>query len=461
MLLAKNMPRRQLFLHNWMFGNGYFGCGVYWIYNSLHDFGQAPPALAAIVTTLLVMLLAVFPALALYAWQWSKHKAGDKAIWLLPLFWFAFEWLRGWFLTGMPWLSLGYAHTESPLAGFGPLVGVYGMSALSILISVSIFWVLKKKQYIAIAIPILILGAGLGLQSINWTEASGQALKVTLVQGNTQQAIKWQQEQRQNIFDTYWQETIQHWNSDLIIWPETAIPGSSESIQASILTPLSKAATEQRSSILTGIIVSDRTKQHLYNSLLLLGEHQGVYHKRHLVPFGEYYPFRWLLNLVSDWINIPYSDLTPGPDVQQLMSVKGLNLGVSICFEDAFSRDVMPDVFMTHLLVNASNDAWFGDSLAPHQHLQMAQMRAIETGRPMVRATNTGISAFIDSQGRIEQISEQFQTQSLSQVVYGYQGVTPFYYFFKVQGILSVMLMLAALYQILWRYQSSSAAVKR
>ena len=439
------MPTKRLFLHGWLFGNGYFGVGVYWTYNSLHDFGQASPVVAALIAALLILALAVFPALTLCAWQWGKRQVGDKAIWLMPLFWFAFEWFRGWFLTGMPWLSLGYAHVDSFLAGFGPIVGVYGISALSIFLSISLLMLVKRRQYIAIAIPVGIFGLGLSLQSVDWTKADGEALKVTMVQGNIPQEIKWRYEERQNIFNTYWRETSQHWDSDLIVWPETALPGRSERIQESILTPITKKAVEQGSHILTGVIVSDNVNKRFYNSMILLGENQGTYHKRHLVLFGEYYPLRWLIDFMRNWINIPYSDLTPGPDDQLLMSIKGVALGLSICFEDVFSRDVMPDIPEANILVNASNDAWFGDSLAPHQHLQMAQMRAIEAGRPMVRSTNTGISAFIDSHGQIEQISEQFKTQSLSQFVQGRSGITPFYYFVKIQGILAFLTALVLL----------------
>ena len=441
-LLDREMSGKRLFMHGWLFGNAYFGFGVYWTYNSLHDFGQAPPVVAAFIAALLIMAMAVFPALALCAWQWAKRQIGTKAIWLLPVFWFAFEWFRGWFITGMPWISIGYAHTESLLAGYGPIVGVYGISAMSILISVALKVAFGQKQYLALVLAFLVPVGGFLFQNINWTEIDGEPLKITMVQGNIPQEIKWQYEQRQNIFNIYWRETVKNWDSDLIVWPETALPGRSENIEQSILQPMSKAAAEQGSNILTGVIVSENAENRFYNSMVLLGENQGVYHKRHLVLFGEYYPLRWLLDIMRNWINIPYSDLTPGPDEQALMSIKDVKLGISICFEDAFSRDVMRDMPDANVLVNASNDAWFGDSLAPHQHLQMAQMRAIETGRPMVRSTNTGISAFIDMRGRIEQVSEQFKVQSLTQSVQGRSGITPFYYFVKVQGWLALAILI-------------------
>ena len=439
------MPFKRLSLHGFIFGCGYFGFGIYWTYNSLHDFGQAPPAVAVFISGLLIITLALFPVMILCAWQWCRQQVGDKAIWLLPLFWFAFEWIRGWILTGMPWLSLGYAYTDSPLAGFAPVVGVYGISALSILMSIALVKIVRQKQYAAFVIVALVPGSGFFLQSIDWTEAYGVPLDITMVQGNIPQEIKWQYEQRQNIFNTYWRETNQHWDSDLIVWPETALPGRSERIENSILAPLAKAASEKGSHILTGVIVSDSASNRFYNSMVLLGENRAAYHKRHLVMFGEYYPMRGLLDFMRSWINIPYSDLAPGPYDQTLMSVKGIKLGVSICFENVFSRSIFIDIPDANILVNASNDAWFGDSLAPHQHLQIAQMRANETGRPMVRSTNTGISAFIDSRGKIIQRSEQFKTTTLTQNVQGRSGVTPFYYFAKAQAFIAILIVLTLL----------------
>ena len=440
---------KQVFLTGWCFGLGYFGFGVYWIYNSLHDFGMAPPIVAGAITALMVVSLSVFPALTLCSWKMLQRKMGRKSIWLVPVLWFTFEWFRGWFLTGMPWLSLGYAMGDSPLAGFAPLIGVYGLSALAVLISVTLIQIVQLKVYGYFTIAILILAMGFGLQQIDWTEQQGSSIDVTIVQGNIPQEMKWQYDQRQNIFNTYWQETQQHWDSDLIVWPETALPGQSENIRQSILDPMSKAAAENNSQILSGILVSDSANQKFYNSMMMLGANLGndgaVYHKRHLVLFGEYYPLRWLLDLMSHLINIPYSDLEPGPQEQPLMSVKGLLLGISICFEDVFSRDIMPSIPAANLLINASNDAWFGDSLAPHQHLQMAQMRSLETGRAMVRSTNTGVSAFIDHKGRIIEKTEQFKTISITQKMTGRSGITPFYYFAKIQHWLATIILFVLL----------------
>ena len=436
---------RRVILIGWVFGLGYFGFGVYWLYNSLHDFGNASPPMAAALAALMIICISLFPALTLVSWKLAQRVLGQWTIWLLPLLWFAFEWLKGWILTGFPWLSLGYSQVDSPLHGFAPFIGVYGLSAVCVLLSVALIRVVRNRQYLHIALVVLIPGLAISIQNIDWTEPQSTPLRVTIVQGNIPQEIKWQYDQRQNIFDIYWRETNKNWDSDLIVWPETAIPGRSENIEQSVLIPMSIAATQQGSSILTGVVVSESEKNIFYNSMLLLGSSQGAYHKRHLVMFGEYYPLRWLLDFMRSFIDIPYSDLTSGSRNQPLMSVNETRLGVSICFENVFSRDIMTALPEANLLVNASNDAWFGDSLAPHQHLQIAQMRALETGRPMVRSTNTGISAFIDYRGRIIESTEQFKIQSITRDMVGRMGVTPFYYFDRVQGLLAALILVALL----------------
>ena len=437
---------RRVFVIGGLFGLGYFGFGVSWVYNSLHDFGHAAPAIAGGLSALMIAYMAFFTALTLLGWKIVQQRAGARAIWLLPLFWFAFDWLRGWLITGMPWLSLGYSQVDSPLSGFAPIVGVYGLSALCLVMAIALIQVVKYRRYRFLAVVLLVPALGLGLGKIEWTEPHSAPLQVTMVQGNIPQEIKWRFEERQNIFNIYWRETSQHWDSDLIIWPETAIPGRSEDIAQGVLIPMSIAATENDSHILTGVVVSETANDAYYNSMLLLGSNQGVYHKRHLVVFGEYMPLRWLLDFMNSYINIPFSDLQSGGVDQEPMSINGVELGVSICFEDVFSREIRIALPGASLLVNASNDAWFGDSLAPHQHLEIAQMRALEFGRPMLRSTNTGVSAFIDHRGRIVERSEQFKTQSITQTMQGRTGSTPFYYFAGAQGYLALLIIFCLSY---------------
>lgn len=440
---------RQALLLGWVYGLGYFGFGVYWLYHSMQVYGQAPVVVAVALTALMIVTLSTFIAvlLALYH-RFKTIWPGKSALWSLPLLWFAMEWSKGWVLTGFPWLSVGYAHIDSPLAGFAPLIGVYGLSSLSIAFSLMLVQLQQHRNVRLLGLFVLIGVGGMLLKPIAWSNESGQPLNITMIQGNIPQEVKWQSDARRKIIDLYWDVTQQYWDSDLIVWPEVAIPGRSEDLEAEYLMPMSMAASEHGSNLLTGIVVSDWLRRQYYNSMLLLGDHQGVYHKRHMVPFGEYMPFRSVLEFMKNYIRIPMSDMAAGPHYQSLMSVKEVKLGVSICYEDVFSRDINLDLPDANILINTSNDAWFGDSLAPHQHLQIAQMRALETARPMVRSTNTGRSAFIDYRGRILDATEQFKTQALSAQVQGRSGSTPFLYFAAAQPYLAILILLAA--GLLW-----------
>ncbi len=433
--------RKHVFLLGFVYGLGYFGFGVNWIYNSLHVYGQAPPLVAGGLTGLMIVTLSLFIGMALVLYKKLMFLYPARwTVWSLPLIWFSMEWLKGWVLTGFPWLSLGYAHINSPLAGYASLVGVYGLSSVSILLSLLLVNWKQNKTPLSLILILCIGLAGFSLKQINWTEESGEPLSITMIQGNIPQEMKWQRDDRQKILDIYWDATKLNWSSDLVVWPEVAIPGRSEDLQEEILLPMSMQASENNSNLLTGIVVSDWMKREYYNSMILMGNHQGVYHKRHLVPFGEYYPFRQLLSFMKSYINIPMSDMKAGPDEQPMMSVNDVKLGVSICYEDVFSRDINRDLPAANILVNTSNDAWFGDSLAPHQHLEIAQMRSLETERPMVRSTNTGQSAFIDYKGAIIDITDQFKAQTLTTEIQGRSGSTPFLYFAKIQSWLAIFI---------------------
>lgn len=448
-LLGFRKSARQAFWLGWVYGLGYFGFGVYWLYHSMHVFGHAPVFVAAGLTALMIITLSCFIAAAVALYHRFKHAwPGQWAVWSLPLLWFAMEWCKGWVLTGFPWLSVGYAHIDSPLAGFAPLIGVYGLSTLSIALSLLlVLWVQQKQAWMGIPF-VLVLVVGYALQQVEWTMPADGSLNITMVQGNIPQEVKWRRGERARIIQSYWETTQNHWDSDLIVWPEVAIPGRSEDLEADFLKPMSRVAAEKGSNLLTGIVVSDWLRQEYFNSMLLMGEHQGVYHKRHMVPFGEYMPFRSVLEFMKNYIQIPMSDMRAGPKQQPLMSINGVKLGVSICYEDVFSRDINLDLPEANILVNTSNDAWFGDSLAPHQHLEIAQMRALETGRPLVRSTNTGSSAFIDYRGKVLDATDQFKAQTLSAQVQGRSGSTPFLSFAVLQPYLAGFILLLS--ALLW-----------
>lgn len=438
---------KQFFWLGWVYGLGYFGFGVYWIYNSLHVYGHAPPFVAGGLTALMIITLALFIACVLYFYHLlGKRFSQQTMLWALPFMWFSMEWFKGWVLTGFPWLSVGYAHVASPLSGFAPIIGVYGLSSLSILVSVLLVLWLRRKSLIYLVLILPVGLAGYALQQLEWTNVSTQPpLNVSMIQGNIPQEMRWRSSDRQKIIESYWSTTQDYWSSGLIVWPEAAIPGRSEDLQKHVLQPMSLKTRDKNTSLLTGILVSNWMNREYFNSMLLLGTNEGVYHKRHLVPFGEYYPFRELLSFMKSYIKIPMSDMSAGPKQQPLMQVKGNYLGVSICYEDVFSRDINLDLPQANILVNTSNDAWFGDSLAPHQHLEIAQMRSLEVERPMIRSSNTGRSAFIDYKGRVLHATEQFKAQTLTAQVQGREGSTPFLKFARVQPWLAVLILLVML----------------
>lgn len=445
--LADLQPtKKRAFWLGWVFGLGYFGHGISWVYFSLLVYGQSPVAVAVGLTLLLVMYLSLFTGLVgLFYRFWQQQQAPAGAWVLIPL-WFVMEQLKAWLITGFPWLSLGYSQVESPLSGFAPVIGVYGLSLILVAMAVALRnWVQQPKAWSNPAVLIFCLLLGWLLQQVEFSEADGEPLKVALVQGNTDQGLKWRQDYQQKIIRDYWSKTQQFWDHDLVVWPEVAIPGKTQALQSSLLDPMQAVAAEKNTQLLVGIIASDWVNRVNYNSMLLLGPQQGQYDKRHLVPFGEYIPLRDLIGFMHRYIRIPTSDMVPGAAQQERLMVNDTVLGVSICYESVFPREFLRSLPEAGLLVNASNDAWFGDSLAPHQHLQIAQMRSLEFARPMVRSTTTGISAMIDHRGLIQAITPQFAAAELSLNLQGRKGSTPLVYLLPWYPWLALVVMLSLL----------------
>ena len=408
-----------------LFSLGFFVHGIHWIFYSLHYHGAAPLALAVIIVVLLAAYLSLFPAFALYLSNRLFSRAGAPLLLLIyAISWMLFEWLRGYFLTGFPWLQLGTAHVDSWLAGFAPLFGGLGVGFLVALLAAALALSLLKKQplYVLACAGVIYLG-GFLLGQVSWTQAVGEPLKVSLLQGNIPQSQKWRREMYAPTLQMYRQLTRQHLQSDLIIWPETAIPGFADRVE-DYLSGLAAEAERSNTEVLLGVFVRDAQSERYYNSLVDLNGQ--VYRKRHLVPLGEYFPLRPLLGFFAQWIDIPMSDIDSGEDDQPLIKVAGQPVGVSICFEDAFDRDVLQDLPEATLLVNVSNDAWFEDSPQPWQHHQIAQMRALESGRSLLRVTNTGVTSFIGADGRVQAMATQFKREVLTHEVQAYSGATPY-----------------------------------
>ena len=423
--LWNGVSTRRAFARGWLFGLGFFGVGVSWVQVSIHQFGLPVLAFSVSATVLFVAILSLYPAGVGYLA--NRFFSGDERrrfLLVLPALWTAVEWLKGWFLTGFPWLSLGYSQIDAPLGGFAPVLGAYGVS-LAVAWSAGVLshiFTVRRIRMLAWLLPLW--GGAWLLGQVPWTEpVQERSLEVALIQGNVQQAIKWEPSERRAMLDHYMSLTAPHWGKDLIIWPETAIPEfyaeDSPYVQA-----LKAQAKARGTDILVGVPYLE-SREVYYNSVISLNQ-GGLYHKRHLVPFGEFMPFEPVLGRFLDFLSIPMSSFTSGSHDQPLLQAAGQAVGVSVCYEDAFGEEVIDALPEAGLLVNVSNDAWFGDSLAPHQHLEIARMRALETGRYLLRATNTGISAIIDEQGKVIAQSPQFRSHALMAEVHAYQGATPF-----------------------------------
>jgi len=409
----------QAFRRGWAFGLGWFLAGVSWVYVSLHDFGMMPAPLAALATLLFAAFLALFPATA--TWLSLRLQVDDRTRWLLlmPALWTLLEWSRAWLLTGFPWQAIGYAQAPfSPLAGFAPLLGVFGVSWLAAITAGAL--VLGRAWAWALAAAIWLLGAGLA--QVAWTQPQGAPLSVALLQGNVAQEMKFRPEKLVATLDSYRRLVLES-DARLVVTPETALPLFLEYLPADYLAELAAHVRKQDGGLLIG--VPEREGKDYYNSMLALnGGPPQLYRKQHLVPFGEFVPpgFGWIVEVLK----IPLSDFSRGEPRQAPLAMAGQQVAVNICYEDVFGEELIHALPEATLMVNVSNDAWFGRSFAPWQHLQISQMRALETGRWWLRANNTGITAILDEKGRVRARLEPFHTGTLEGEAQGYTGMTPY-----------------------------------
>lgn len=425
LLLWRSATPRVVFLAGFAFGAGLFGVGASWVYVSLHDFGAMPAPLAAIGTVAYCAILSLYPAGA--GWCFSRLRAGGPAAVALafPALWTLFEWWRGWMFTGVPWLALGYSQVDSPLGGFAPLVGVYGVSFVTALCAalLAVMVGFGRARVAAGMTLLFIFGVGHFLKQVEWTSPVGLPVKVSLLQGNISQDLKFQTGRYAATLALY-KRLIEASDGRLIVLPETAIPRFLDDVDPRYLDRIAKTAAERGADVLLGVPVRAPGRLY-YNSVVSLGTSPiQRYDKAHLVPFGEFVPygFHWIVNSVA----IPMSDFSLGTDNPKPLDLAGQKVAPNICWEDAFGEEIIRQLPEATLLVNVSNVAWFGDSLAPSQHLQISRMRAIETGRTMLRATNTGMTAIVDPHGRVVGRLPQFTEGILSGEAQGYTGATPY-----------------------------------
>jgi len=421
-------PRRAAW-QGFLFGVGSFGVGTSWLYISIHDHGPASVGFSATAVALVVLYMAAYHALlgwcaarvlpARGAWRWY---AGLPALWLLT------EWLRGWMLSGFPWLSLGYSQTDTVLAGMAPIAGVYGVSALLLLQAGALLAGLHSRGRARLVAPAVIALAWIGAAAatrVEWTHPAGPAVPVAILQGAIPQDEKWQIENREPTMALYRSLNEQAAGARLVVWPEAAIPELANDI-APYLAQIIGDSRARNADVLMGVVRLGDNGVDYYNSILALTSTVAFYDKRHLVPFAEYFP---VPSFVRSWLrlmSLPYSDFRPGIDGQAPLVAGGMRIAPSICYEDAFGGAQRALVSQSELLVNVTNDAWFGHSPARFQHLQISRMRAIEAGRYLLRAGNDGVSAIIGPRGELVAVAPEYRSAVLRGTVVPRTGLSPY-----------------------------------
>jgi len=424
-------PRRAAGI-GYLYGLGLFSAGVYWVFISVHVFGGAPAALAAAVTVALILFLSLYPALV--GWLYARlGPAGSPvgALLVFPAVWALTEWLRSWMFSGFPWLSIGYSQSATVLAAYAPVLGIFAVSLGVALTAGGLYAAVISRSWrgraaAAIAVAAVWL-AGAGLGEVTWTRPAGEPLSVALAQGNISQNLKWDPDQLEPTLATYRRLTARHRDADLVVWPEAAVPALYHEVRDEQLAAIRRdLAADGGPALVLGVLRYDAGAGRYYNTLLHLAEEPQFYIKRHLVPFGEYFPVPDFVRQGLKLLELPYTDFAGGPAHQPMLNAAGAQISGSICYEAIFGAEMAHAARGSELLINASNDAWFGDSIAPHQHLQIARFRALETGRVMLRATNTGITAILGPKGRLRERIPQFRVAALAGTVQPRRGMTPY-----------------------------------
>ncbi|MFT7559135.1 MAG: apolipoprotein N-acyltransferase [Flavobacteriales bacterium] len=425
------------------FGIGLFGGGVSWVFVSINTYGFTDTLPALALTSVFISFLALVFSLPFYIYLRFITPSTMRLLLAFPAIWVLGEWLRTWLFTGFPWLFMGYAHINSSLASWAPIGGVFTLSflgiftALALIHSARMFYrryrlhhdnsLISARISLAFCVVIWLCAAPLG--SIEWTQTKGEKVNTVLLQPNIPLEVKWNPYEHQKIAIDLDEMASQHWDADLQIWPEAAIPGVYSYAQ-DFVDSINTRAIDSQVSILTGAAY-DTPERAIYNSIVGLGTATGIYHKQRLVPFGEYMPFEKQLRGLIAFFNLPNSVIEVGPHIKEPIMAKtrkGLDYAIApyICYEVVYPDLVAASAASANVLVTISNDAWFGDSIGPIQHFQMAQMRALEHQKTMIRATNTGLSGIIDERGHVQSSIKQFERQILVTDIELRYGSTPF-----------------------------------
>lgn len=427
--LSPGLAARRGFI----WGMGFYFVGLWWIQNSMTMFGGLPLWVAALLVALLAAYLSLYTVAAIWLAQRLVPSRKWRALLVLPALLIGADWLRGWVMTGFPWLWAGYSQLEGPLAGLAPIMGVQGISWLLIFTAASAWLLLQRNTTWWPGFAALALwGLAYGSSQLQWVTPT-QDSKFALVQGNIEQSIKWSESQLDLSLQRYINLTLPERDAQIIVWPESALPSTEQQL-APWLEQVDLLMRDRGQSLVTGL-VSQADSGATYNSVITLGknaipyelEHSNRYYKQHLVPVGEFVPFEDWLRPLAPLFDLPMSSFDRGKAGQPDLTAGGQRLSVAICYEVAF-----PDLVRTNMkrdtdyLLTVSNDTWFGASWGPWQHQQIARMRALELGRPLIRATNNGVTFVTDAKGKITASLPQFEAGVLKATVTGTTGLTPY-----------------------------------
>tara|TARA_B110000196_G_scaffold4459_1_gene4002 strand:- start:49021 stop:50622 length:1602 start_codon:yes stop_codon:yes gene_type:complete len=482
--IQEKLSFRLVFYRSLSYAIGLYSVGASWIFVSIHRYGQASLELSALLITLFIIFLSILFALpfAIFS-KLNQIKSASidnlapsynvvfAFFILFPSLWVLGEWFREWAFSGFPWLYLGYAHTDSWLSGWAPITGVLGISwivafcgaLIGFLFQLKVKTKIPQKKFISIPIicslslVIFFWVGGLYLKKIEWTKPLNKPVSVGLIQPAISLWHSWNPEKLNSILSQYRKDTRSLINNDLVVWPEAAIPVFQDEV-SDYLDSIKKEAIAADTAIIIGVPTILRThlqsnkknNPRYFNSALVLGQGSGIYHKQHLVPFGEYVPFeKWLRGAIK-FFDLPMSAFSSGPKDQRNIIIKNnINIGTSICYEIAYSELVRNSAKNSNILLTMSNDSWFGKTIGPKQHFQIARMRAIENGKALIRATNDGVSALIEADGKVSVTIPSFNRGILEGTLYPRSGSTPF----ANNGSCPVIILSFLLVFVGWRIQ--------
>lgn len=468
-ILARN---EQIKWVCYWYGVGFFAVGASWVHVSIHEFGHAPLVLSVFLTLAFVLFLALFKWLMGILLVWARRRYGSIGLlFCFPIAWMLIDGLQAVFLTGFPWLYLGYGLVESLFAGWLKWFGVSGASYLAVVLVAVSYYLLQQRKHSsgpAVLLALIAWGSFIGLAYLaanTETESTKTNYSIALIQPNIPQAEKWKRENLREYLERYDSMTEPFWGSDLIIWPEAAIPSLKHRVD-NWLSMWNEKAKSSGSQLILGIPIYEFEQQNIYASVISLGAVETRYDKQHLVPFGEFVPLEdWIRGLI-EFFNLPMSGMSPGSAEQTALELDSVNLYPAICYEIAYASLFDRLIRSTEnnkpgLIVTISNDAWFGRSWGPHQHFQIARARAIEFGMPVIRSTNTGITAVIDRNGKVLKQLPQFEQDVLAgqfSLVSGATLYSQYSWLMLLLLVLAVQCLLFGLFQYFNRRDDKSAA---